>query len=53
MEILFIVIFAHLRRVRTEKLQKTAEAAASRAKEVLPVEAMADKAKVMMSTIAK
>ena len=32
-----MVLFAHLRRLRSEKLQKVAEAAAARAKHVLPV----------------
>ena len=38
MEILFVVLFAYMRRIRDEKLRKAAEAAASKAKEVLPVE---------------
>ena len=38
MEILFVVLFAYMRRIRSEKLQKAAEAAASKAKEVLPIE---------------
>lgn len=37
MEILFIVLFAYMRRIKAEKLQKIAEAAALKAKEVLPV----------------
>lgn len=37
MEILFVVLFAYLRRLRSEKLQQVAEAAAARAKNVLPV----------------
>ncbi|KAL8659293.1 MAG: hypothetical protein Q9226_000508 [Calogaya cf. arnoldii] len=37
MEILFVVLFAYLRRVRDSKLQQLANAAAVRAKEVMPV----------------
>lgn len=37
MELLFIVLFAYLRKIRSEKLQKAAELAAVRAKDVLPV----------------
>ncbi|KAI4283951.1 MAG: hypothetical protein L6R38_001786 [Xanthoria sp. 2 TBL-2021] len=37
MEILFIVLFAYLRRVRDSKLQQMANAAAVRAKEVVPL----------------
>ena len=33
MELLFVVLFAYLRRVRSEKLQKVAEAAATQAKQ--------------------
>lgn len=49
MEILFIVLFAYMRRIKAEKLQKIAEAAASKAKEVLPV----DKAKQAMPALMK
>ena len=38
MEILFIVLFAYMRRIKAEKLQKIADAAAPKAKEVLPVD---------------
>lgn len=37
MEILFIVLFAYLRKIRDSKLQQVAKAAASRAKEVMPI----------------
>ncbi|KAI4161396.1 MAG: hypothetical protein L6R39_000068 [Caloplaca ligustica] len=37
MEILFIVVFSYLRRLRQTKLQQVANAATARAKEVLPV----------------
>ena len=37
MEILFIVLFAYLRRLRSTKLQQAANAAAEKAKLVLPV----------------
>jgi len=37
MEILFVVLFAYLRKIRSDRLQKAAEAAASKAKEVLSV----------------
>ena len=36
-EILFAVLYTYLRKVRTEKLQKAAEIAASHAKQALPV----------------
>ena len=38
MEVLFVVLFAYVRRIRSEKLQKVAAAAASKAKEVLPID---------------
>lgn len=53
MEILFIILFAYLRRVKAEKLQKIADAASSKAKEVLPVEAVAEKAKQVASAMVK
>ncbi|MCJ1301995.1 ADP/ATP carrier protein [Hypocenomyce scalaris] len=37
LEILFVVLFAHLRRLRSEKLQKATEAAAAKVGQVLPV----------------
>lgn len=37
MEILFVVLFGYLRKIKIAKLQKTAELAAARAKDVLPV----------------
>jgi len=37
MEILFVVLFAYLRRVKSTKLQQAAEAAAAKAKHVLPI----------------
>jgi hypothetical protein len=37
MELLFIVLFRYIRKIRTEQLQKTAEIAASKAKMVLPM----------------
>jgi len=40
MEILFIVLFAYMRKIRSEKLQRGAEAVASRAKEVLAVDSI-------------
>ena len=49
MEILFIVLFAYMRRIKAEKLQKIAEAAASKAKEVLPV----DQAKKAMPALVR
>lgn len=53
MEILFIVLFAYIRRIKAEKLQKIADAASSKAKEVLPVEAVAEKAKQVTSAMVK
>ena len=38
MEILFIVLFAYLGRMRSERLQRVAEAAASKAREILPLD---------------
>ena len=38
MEILFIVLFAYLRRMKSQRLQKAAEAAALKAKEILPLD---------------
>ena len=49
MEILFVVLFAYMRRIKSEKLRKAAEAAASKAKEVLPME----QAKQAMPTFIK
>lgn len=37
MELLFIVLFAYLKKVRDEKLKKTVDTAASKAKTSLPV----------------
>lgn len=37
MELLFMVLFAYMRRLRREKLQRLAEIAAGKAKEVAPV----------------
>jgi hypothetical protein len=37
MELLFIVLFRYLRKIKSERLQKAAELAASKAKEVLPL----------------
>jgi hypothetical protein len=37
MELLFILLFRYLRKIRTEQLQKAAEAAAARAKQVIPI----------------
>ncbi|KAL8812490.1 MAG: hypothetical protein Q9200_000985 [Gallowayella weberi] len=37
MEVLFIVLFAYLRKIRDSKLQQVANAAASRAREVMPI----------------
>ena len=37
MEILFIVLFAYLRRAKAAKLQQVASAAAERTKQVMPV----------------
>ena len=53
MEILFIVLFAYMRRVRAEKLQKFADAASSKAREVLPVEAVIDTAKQVTTAMVK
>lgn len=49
MEILFIVLFAYLRKIRSEKLQQAAEAATSKARDVLPV----DQVKQALPTLLK
>lgn len=49
MEILFIILFAYLRRMKSERLKMAAEAAASKAKEVLPL----DQAKKAMPVFIK
>ena len=49
MEILFIILFAYLRRMQSERLKKAAEAAASKAKAVLPF----DQAKQAMPALIK
>ena len=53
METLFILFFAYIRKVRAEKLQKVAEAASAKTKEMLPVEAIVDTAKQVTSTMVK
>jgi hypothetical protein len=37
MELLFIVLFRYLRKIRAEQLQKAAEIAASKTKMVMPI----------------
>lgn len=37
MELLFIVLFRYLRKIKSEQLQKAAELAASKAKQALPL----------------
>jgi hypothetical protein len=37
MELLFIVLFRYLKRIRSENLQKAAELAAEKAKQALPI----------------
>ncbi|KAL9131135.1 MAG: hypothetical protein Q9175_006843 [Cornicularia normoerica] len=49
LQILFIVLFAYLRRWKSERLQRAAEATASKAKEVLPF----DQAKQAVSALIK
>ena len=39
MEVLFIILFAHLRKIRAEKLAKVAEVAEATAKKTLPTSA--------------
>ena len=53
METLFIVLFAYIRKIRAEQLQKIADAASSKAREVLPVEAVVDKARQVTSAMVK
>ena len=53
MEILFIVLFAYMRKVRDDKLKKAVEISLSRANEVLPLEAAVDRAKQSMPAIVK
>lgn len=49
MEILFTVIFAYLRRMKLEGLERAADAAASKAKEIIPL----DQAKQAMPALTK
>lgn len=49
MEILFIVLFAYLRKVKSEKLQRAAKATAVKSKEVL----LFDQAKQAMPVLVK
>lgn len=49
MEILFIILFAYLRKIRSEKLRRTGETAAIKAKEVLAV----DRLKQALPTLVK
>lgn len=49
MEILFVVLFAYLRKLKLRRLEKAAEAATARAKEILPL----DQAKQVMPMLVK
>lgn len=48
MEVLFVVLFAYLRKMRSEKLQKAAEAAASKAQATLPLDQVKQALPAMM-----
>ncbi len=37
LELLFVLLFAYLRKIKSEKLQKMADAAAAKAKQTMPV----------------
>jgi hypothetical protein len=49
MELLFVVLFAYLRKLKSEKLTRAAEGVASKAKETLPIE----KATKMLPILSK
>ncbi|KAL9640137.1 MAG: hypothetical protein Q9164_000460 [Protoblastenia rupestris] len=53
MELLFILLFGYMRRLRDQKLRQAAEAAAIKAKEVLPLETAIERAKQSMPAIMK
>ena len=49
MELLFVVLFAYLRKLKSERLSRAAEVAASKAKGALPI----DQATQMLPTLSK
>lgn len=53
MEILFIVLFSYLKRIRNEKLKMAAQIAASKANDVLPIETAVEQAKQSMPAVLK
>ena len=53
MELFFIVVFLYVRKLKSEKIQKAAEAAASRVKEALPIESVAETARNLAPTLIK
>ena len=53
MELLCILLFGYMRRLRDQKLRQAAEAAATKAKEVLPLETVIQRAKQSMPAIMK
>ena len=53
MEILFIVLFAYMRRVRENKLKKTLESTALKAGDALPLAKVAEMAKHSVPAIVK
>ena len=52
-EILFIVLFAYMRKVRDDKLKKAVDMTVNKANEILPLEAAAERAKESMPAIMK
>ena len=53
MEILFIIVFAHVRRIRDQKLKKLAEAAAKNVHKALPLESVAERTKDALPSLMK
>ncbi|KAL9125210.1 MAG: hypothetical protein Q9217_005549 [Psora testacea] len=53
MEILFVVLFAYMRRLRDRKLRRAAEVAATKAKEVFPLEAAAERVRQSIPALMK
>ena len=51
MELLFVILFAYVRKIRAEKLQKLADAASSKTKGMLPLETISEKTKQVTSAL--
>ena len=53
MEILFVILFAYLRKIRSDKLQKAAEAATHKARDKAREARLVDQAKHALPTLMK